>query len=119
MQGITILSEQVVYKVDCLWWLFFLFMGIGFVIGLILAISEWANIGWKADYLYLILGTTIVGVCFGFLGIVFSEYETDVVDHIEYKVTVSEDVNFNEFMNKYEVVDQEGLIYTIKEREVD
>lgn len=117
MSGINILSEQAVYEVDCLWWLFFLFLGLGFVIGLFAAINEWVNFGWKAGYLWLILITTIVGAYFGVLGIIFSEHETDVVDHIEYKVTVSDDVNFNEFMSKYEVVDKEGLIYTIKERE--
>lgn len=34
-----------------------------------------------------------------------------------YKVTVSEDVNFTEFNNKYEVLSQDGKIYTIKERD--
>lgn len=33
-----------------------------------------------------------------------------------YEVTISNDVNFNEFSSKYEVVKQEGLIYTIVEK---
>ena len=33
-----------------------------------------------------------------------------------YKVTISDEVNFVEFSNKYEIIDQDGLIYTIKER---
>lgn len=117
MNGIEILSEQAVYQVDFLWWLFFLFTGIGFVIGLIVAIKEWVDFGWDANMLYFMLMTTIVGAWVGVLGIIFSEHETDIVDHIEYKVIVSEDVNFNEFMNKYEVVDQDGKIYTVKDRE--
>lgn len=119
MQGVIILSEQAVYEVDCLWWLLFLCIGIGFVIGLIAAITEWSNFGWNANMIWLIIGTTIVGAYFGVIGLVLSEYETSVVDHIEYKVIVSDEVNFTEFMNKYEVVDKEGLIYTIKEREVE
>lgn len=34
-----------------------------------------------------------------------------------YKVTISDEVNFVEFNNKYEIIDQDGLIYTIKEKE--
>ena len=117
MNGVEILSEQAVYEVDCYWWLFFLFIGIGFAIGLIAAINESINFGWKANYLWIILLITFVGAYFGAMAFVLSEHETDVVDHIEYKVTVSEDVNFNEFMNKYEVVDQEGKIYIVKERD--
>lgn len=38
--------------------------------------------------------------------------------HNEYQVTISDEVNFNDFNDKYEIISQEGLIYTIKEREV-
>lgn len=34
-----------------------------------------------------------------------------------YKVTISDEVNFVEFNNKYEIIDKDGLIYTIKEKE--
>ncbi len=34
----------------------------------------------------------------------------------EYQVTVSDEVNFNEFYNRYEILEQNGLIYTIKEK---
>lgn len=34
----------------------------------------------------------------------------------EYKVTISDEVSLNEFYDKYEIVDQEGKIYTIKEK---
>lgn len=33
-----------------------------------------------------------------------------------YDVTISDDVNFNEFNEKYEVIEQKGKIYTIKEK---
>lgn len=35
---------------------------------------------------------------------------------IRYEVTISDDVNFNEFSSKYQVVKQDGLIYTIIEK---
>ena len=39
------------------------------------------------------------------------EYET------HYKVTISDEVPLNEFLERYEIVDQEGRIYTIRELE--
>ena len=33
-----------------------------------------------------------------------------------YKVTISDEVSMNEFMDKYEILNQDGKIYTIKER---
>lgn len=34
-----------------------------------------------------------------------------------YQVIVKDDVNFNEFLDKYKIIDQNGLIYTVEERE--
>ena len=42
--------------------------------------------------------------------------KTDVVT-TTHRVIVSDDVNMNEFLDKYEILDQEGKIYTVKERE--
>jgi len=33
-----------------------------------------------------------------------------------YKVTIEDTVNFNEFTEKYDIIKQDGKIYTIKER---
>ena len=35
----------------------------------------------------------------------------------EYKVIISDEVNFVEFNEKYETIDQDELIYTIREKE--
>ena len=42
---------------------------------------------------------------------------TNDIDHIEYKVTIDNSVSMNEFLDKYEILDQEGKIYTVKEKE--
>lgn len=34
-----------------------------------------------------------------------------------YQVIVEDDVNFNAFLDKYKIIDQNGLIYTVEERE--
>ena len=39
------------------------------------------------------------------------------INHIEHKVTIDDFVSMNEFLDKYEILDQEGKIYTVKERE--
>lgn len=36
-----------------------------------------------------------------------------------YKVTIDDSVSINEFNKKYEIINQDGLIYTIKEKEVE
>ena len=36
-----------------------------------------------------------------------------------YKVTISDEVSMNEFMDKYEILNQDGKIYTVKERTSD
>lgn len=39
------------------------------------------------------------------------EYET------QYKVTINDSVSMTEFLDKYEIIDQDGKIYTVRERE--
>ena len=41
----------------------------------------------------------------------------DSIKYIQYKVTIDETVSMVEFMDKYEIIDQEGKIYTVRERE--
>ena len=40
-----------------------------------------------------------------------SQYET------QYKVSVSDEVSMNEFLEQYEIIEQQGKIYTVRERE--
>ena len=42
--------------------------------------------------------------------------ETNKIIGINYQVTISEEVKFNDFMEKYEIIDQKGKIYTVRER---
>lgn len=51
--------------------------------------------------------------CSGFMIGSFSPRE----ETIRYYVIVNDEVNFNEFMDKYKFIDQDGLIYTVEERE--
>ena len=51
-----------------------------------------------------------IGVLVGFFDGTPTEYET------QYKVTISDEVLMNDFLESYEIIDQEGKIYTVRER---
>ena len=56
-----------------------------------------------------LVGTILAFIVGAGMGIP-SEYTT------QYKVTTSDDVNLNEFNERYEIIEQEGKIYTVRER---
>jgi len=62
----------------------------------------------------------IVGIVFGAIFGIFpannitpSEYE------IQYKVIISDEVSMNDFLERYEIISQEGKIYKVRERDGD
>ena len=63
---------------------------------------------------------SFVGILFTLFCMVMSIYEfTHLPENkyqTRYEVTISDEVNFNEFNSRYEVVEQNGLIYTIVEK---
>lgn len=118
MNGIEILNENYVYVTEYCWWLIPVFAGIAFLVTLIMAIIDWRYNGFFDDVLILIIIIfTLFGTAIGVLFSVSCEYETDTIDYIEYKVTIDDSVSMTEFMDKYEILDQEGKIYTIREKE--
>ena len=108
MEGVTILSAGIA-TLGVSWGIAIL-VAIGTFI-LYLAIDpfdfedEW---GWRSG-MALILALVVFGL--------FSWLCVDTTEVPEYKVTIDETVSFVEFNEKYEVIDQEGEIYTIRERE--
>jgi hypothetical protein len=48
--------------------------------------------------------------------IILAIFCVDTTEVTEYKVTIDDSVKYVEFTEKYEVVDQEGEIYTVRER---
>ena len=116
IEGVEILSQTNVYEYTESGWLLFLFLGIGFVVGLILAIRMWIDLGFNGAGICCIIACTGLGLVIGFIVVGISKEPTDIVDYVEYKVTISDEVNFNEFADKYEILDQEGKIYTVKEK---
>ena len=110
MQGIEFLtSTQVVtnytFNTTAFWITALIIIGISVLIG----ICEMETF----------LPYSIFGVICGFFlgvvigGVVLSEpndYET------QYKVTISDEISMNEFLEQYEIVEQEGKLITIREK---
>ena len=64
--------------------------------------------------IYIIYGiSAICVITFGFC----TKFSHSKFDHVEYQVTISDDTSMMEFNSKYEIVNQNGKIYTIKEKE--
>lgn len=54
------------------------------------------------------------GLCIGFFAAVVVGV-AEIEYYPTYKVTISDEVSMNEFTNRYEILEQEGRIYTVKE----
>jgi hypothetical protein len=119
MNGVEILAQNTIYETEYSYWWLFALLALSFLAGIILAIAIWASEGFNADGIKVLIATTLSGFLLGLLFTDASGHETDTIDHIEYKVIVADDVNFADFMNKYEILDQEDKIYTVKEKTND
>ena len=60
----------------------------------------------------------ILGAALVFGGMGWAELN-EVVDYTKYNVLISEEVNFQEFYDKYEILEAKGQIYTVREIELD
>lgn len=116
MNGVEILNQTNVYCVEGKIWVFLLLLGFGLIIGLIYAILEWHDLGFNATGIANIGIGLLFGLFLGIMGYIVTIDTTDELSHVEYKIIVSDEVSFIDFMEKYEILDQEGQIYTVKER---
>jgi hypothetical protein len=116
MTGVEILtSSQVAYEWAFNWTAFWIVGIVAFVI--VTAIGIWQWLGGYCSFGIvpaLIFVGMAAGVAFGALWGSFlsqpAEYTT------EYKVIISDEVSMNEFNEKYEIIERDGKIYTVRER---
>ena len=84
---------------------------VAILVGIIFGLQEADVLAGLTMFLTLfILGGALLGILFGCNYVDPTEY-TD-----QYKVTVDETVSMTEFMEKYEIIEQEGKIYTVREK---
>lgn len=105
MEGIEILSQEVCNELQ--------------LVPLLLCIMILSFIGMLID-LFNDLTDGIIGA---FLGCILGIFIYAIIFHaivpdkyIKYKVTISEDVSMTEFYEQYEIIDVDGKIYTIREK---
>lgn len=109
MEGITILNE--IQKTAAPEWMAVLGLilcFLGFISIMIYAVSQKIVSAIISIVILIIITIWIIYFCIASL---------IIYDHTEYKVIIDDSVNFNEFNEKYEIVDTDGKIYTIKEKE--
>jgi hypothetical protein len=111
MNGVEILSSETIYNTILPEWC----SAVGFVCLLVFGVCISASIDSER-----LLPLIICCICFlgsGACMILGSIENKNDIGYIEYKVTIDDSVPMNEFLDKYEILDQEGKIYTVKERE--
>lgn len=116
MNGVEILSSaEVVAETRFNWTAFGIALGMIACVALLISIVPVIKneCHWRVIPICLlvgVLGGSMIGALFGeFFGTPLS-YET------HYKVTIDDSVSMNEFIEKYEIIEQDGKIYTVRER---
>lgn len=119
MNGVEILNitEHAIMEPAWSWQmcigLFIGIFGISLLIGVINGLCE--DDIWIGMIAGAAIGLVFALILSPILTAAFSKKEVGKEYH--YKVTIDNSVSMNDFLDKYEILDQEGKIYTVKERE--
>ena len=115
MAGVEILAtEEVAVAWGFSWTAFivtFIVVAIGGLIASIVTGIQYNSFSFGV-FMFVIL--FIVAGLFGWLAGEMLGEPTEYETH--YKVTISDEVSMNEFLERYEIVDQDGKIFTVRER---
>ena len=116
MDGVEILAiEEVVIKTAFNWTMFWIIFGMVFVILVAIGIFVSASSRRWDDLVIFVVAGIVIGAAFG--GMIGDSLSIPVAYENQYQVTVSDEVSMNDFVDKYEIIDQKGKIYTVRERE--
>ena len=121
MTGVEILAsteiaKDFLYNWDIFWKTYSFTILLFFVIGIITGICIFVD--WT-DLLLSIVMSGLIGIIVGaivgaLLGAAFANPSSCIS---EYKVILSDNVLMSEFTDKYEIINQEGRIYTVREKD--
>lgn len=98
-------------------------IGVGFSFNWLMAIIIGLILGATASIFGLCHDSCIAAIVMGLLVAILSGVFVGFADGVPthyvptYKVVISDEVSMNEFTERYEILEQEGKIYTVKERE--
>ena len=119
MEGVYILSTKEVVAEYAFNWTWFWVVAV--VVGVFMLVYSIIKVVGDDCKWWLIPILTVVGVMFGAVfGVMAGELTQEPIAYeTEYKVIVTDEVKMGEFLEKYEIVDSEGQIYTVKEKGAD
>lgn len=109
MNGVIILNNYeyltnfgsiLLMNILCVWFL------AAAIVSLFILLKNKCN-SWK-EFVILVIGGALSIIC----GCLIPEYKYET----RYQVTVDNSVSMNEFQDKYEIIEVEGKIYTVRER---
>jgi hypothetical protein len=118
MTGVEILAMEEVatefaFNGAAFWIVACIVFGMFLVPGVVFSISE--N-NWYGFIVFCVAGLVVSSLFGAILG---SAIKNPIEYEAQYKVIISDEVSMNDFLEKYEIVDQEGKIYTVVERGVE
>lgn len=113
MEGVRILAETAIYAYSELFGIVgsvFIVFGIAIMCA---SAIDWGISGGGWHVFAILVGLMILAI-----GVTCQHKYTEskAFSHTEYKVIIEDGVEFNEFLAHYEILDQEGEIYTVKEK---
>lgn len=114
MNGVEILHEYAVYTTQVWVSIVDVLAFIGTIVFAIISFNSKRQVTIWINFACCTLCLVALGT------LVFLDNNTNTLkeySYTEYKVTIDDSVSMNEFLDKYEILDQEGKIYTVKERE--
>ena len=117
MNGVEILSSIEVAIEHAFNWRVFWFIGIVILVGFIasgVAIYRERDCELNIVIYFCLIGIAIGGIFGCLLG---EDSGRPTKYATEYKVIISDEVSMNEFNKKYEIINQEGRIFTVREKE--
>ena len=117
MQGIEFLTSTQVatewaFNWTGFWWT------LGIIFGVCLIISIWYVVSDQCEW-GIIPALSITGIIIGSIGGtgIGKAAENPIAYETHYKVTISEEVSLKDFYEYYDVVEQDGKIFTIREKD--
>ena len=115
MEGVRILAETAIYDTVYSWGFdpLLIFMVICLAFSVYILVGSIINQELFITLISFILCATCV---YGSICVASMANSEEVFSHMEYKVIVEDNVELKDFINHYEILDQEGEIYTVKEK---
>lgn len=114
MDGITILASSLVEKKHPIFSQIALLLLIPFVLSLIISIP---CATYDKDFIAKICALLFILCGLSAIGFEIAAQELSVPAYTKYEVILDDSVSMNEFMERYEILEQRDKIYVIKEKE--